>query len=248
MGWGSERAVVRREAGAMVDAEGVPIHPRPDRHPCFARFPEAPGPRDIRFRILVGSAGWSRLPEAVRLRFSKRTRGGQVALYRGKVIETRLSRAGWWLAQLLRPLGAPLPLRQESGVPAMVCVSEDERSGGQIWSRLYGSHDRLPQVIHSVKSFAGPTGLEERIGWGIAMALTVEARADGLVFSSDHYAWYGFGRRWRLPAWATPGQTVVTHRDMGQDSEGRGCFAFDLEVRHPLLGELLHQHAVFADQ
>jgi hypothetical protein len=130
----------------------------------------------------------------------------------------------------------------------MVCVSEDERSGGQIWTRLYGSHDRLPQVIQSIKSFAGPTGLEEQIGCGIAMALNVEARDDGLVFSSDHYAWYGFGRRWRLPAWATPGKTVVTHRDLGQDEQGRGCFAFDLEVRHPLLGELLHQHALFTDQ
>lgn len=247
MGWGKQ-AVARREAGALVDAEGVPIHPRPDRKPDFDRFPDAPGPRDIRFRILVGSAGWSRLPLAVQRRFSKRLGGGQAVLYRGTVIETRLSRAGWWLAQLLRTLGAPLPLRRESDVPAMVCVSEDGASGGQIWSRLYGSHNGLPQVIHSVKSFAGPTGLEERIGWGIAMALTVEAREDGLLFNSDHYACYAFGRRWRLPDWLTPGRTVVTHRDVGQDGEGRGCFAFDLEVRHPLLGELLHQHAVFADQ
>jgi len=248
MVWGRAQLVAQCEAGALVDTDGVPVHPRPNRQPCFDRFPDAPGPRDIRFRILVGSAGWSRLPEAVRRRFSKRLSGGQVALYSGTLVETRLSRAGWWLAQLLRPLGAPLPLKREGGVPAMVCVSEDERSGGQIWSRLYGSHDRLPQVIHSVKNFAGPTGLEERIGWGIAMALNVEARDDGLIFTSDHYACYAFGRRWRLPGWLTPGQTVVTHRDLGRNEQGQGQFAFDLDVSHPLLGEVLHQHALFTDQ
>jgi hypothetical protein len=248
MGWGKQASMARREAGALVDGDGVPIHPRPERKPCFARFPDAPGPRDIRFRILVGSAGWSRLPAAVQRRFSKRLGGEQVALYSGTVVETRLSRAGWWLAQLLRPLGAPLPLQRASGVPAMVCVSEDVASGGQIWSRLYGSGNGLPQVIHSIKSFAGPTGLEEQIGFGIAMALNVEARDDGLVFSSDHYACYAFGRRWRIPDWLTPGRTVVTHRDLGRDDRGQGQFAFDLDVRHPLLGELLHQHALFSDQ
>lgn len=248
MGWGKQAVTAKRGARALVDADGMPIHPRTTRQPCFDPYPDAPGPRDIRFRILVGSAGWSRLPQAVQQRFSKRLGGEQVALYSGTVVETRLSRAGWWLAQLLRPLGAPLPLRRERGVPALVCVSEDAASGGQIWSRLYGSGCGLPQVIHSIKSFAGPTGLEEQIGFGIAMALSVEARDDGLVFRSDHYAWYAFGRRWRLPTWLTPGQTVVTHRDLGRDEQGQGRFAFDLEVRHPLLGELLHQHALFSDQ
>lgn len=243
MGWRQQAAVVTQNR-----EDGIAAHPRPDRQPQFDRFPDAPGPRDIRFRILVGAAGWSRLPEAVRRRFSKRLGGTQVVLYRGTVVETRLSRLGWWLAQMLRPMGAPLPLRRERDVAAVVCVSEDAATGGQCWSRLYASHSGFPQVIHSTKGFAGPTGLEEQIGLGIGMALNVEARDDGLVFTSDHYVWHGFGRRFRLPRWMTPGLTTVTHRDLGQDAQGRGQFAFDLDVRHPWFGELLHQHALFCDQ
>jgi hypothetical protein len=248
MAWGKWHGAAQPAEAAEPAPDGVPLHPRPDRQPQFDRFPDAPGPRDIRFRILVGSAGWSRLPLAVQRRFSKRLGGTQVVLYRGTVVETRLSRLGCLLAQLLRPMGAPLPLRREAGVAAVVCVSEDAQSGGQIWSRLYVSHGGFPQVIHSTKSFAGPTGLEEQIGLGIGMALRVEARDDGLLFTSDHYVWYGFGHRWRLPNWLTPGKTVVTHRDRGTDEQGRGCFAFDLDVRHPWFGELLHQHALFSDQ
>lgn len=97
-------------------------------------------------------------------------------------------------------------------------------------------------MIRSAKRFAGPTGLEEYIGRGIGMALTVEAIAGGLRFTSDHY-FVAVGRwRLRLPAWMGPGQTTVSHRDLGG-----GQFAFDLHVEHALLGELVHQHALFRD-
>lgn len=200
------------------------------------------GLRDIRFRLLVGTDGWDRLPAAVRARFSKRLAGTRVALYAGSVVETRLSRAGWLLAQWLRPLGAPLPLGREADVAAVVCVSEDAASGGQCWSRLYARRRGVPQVIHSSKAFAGPTGLEEQVGLGIGMALVVTANEDGLVFASDHYFWRVSGLRLRLPGWLTPGRTTVVHRDLGE-----GRFAFDLDIRHPWLGELLHQHAIFHD-
>jgi hypothetical protein len=218
--------------------------PQAERAARSLPLPDAiPGPRDIRFRVLVGSIGWAKLPAAVQARFSKRLSGVAVALYRGTVIETRLSRFGWCLAQALRPFGAPLPLKAEAGVAAVVCVSEDAATGGQCWSRLYASHSGFPQVIHSAKAFAGPTGLEEQIGLGIGMALSVVADENGLVFTSDHYFWRIGGRRLRLPRWLTPGRTIVTHRDLGDRR-----FAFDLQIAHPLLGELLHQHALFEDQ
>lgn len=198
---------------------------------------------DLRFRLLLGEAAWASLPAAVQARFSKRLGAGVVTLYRGAVVETRLSRIGWLLAQCLRPIGAPLPLRPECGGAAVVCVSEDAKTGGQCWSRLYASAHGLPQVIHSAKSFAGPTGLEEHIGMGIGMALNVEASADGLTFVSAHYFWQVGRVRLRLPSWMTPGRTTVVHRDLGV-----GHFAFDLSVRHPWFGELVHQHALFQDQ
>ena len=97
-------------------------------------------------------------------------------------------------------------------------------------------------MIHSAKSFAGPTGIVEHIGGGFGMALTVRAEADALIFTSDHYFWQ-FGRvRLRLPRWLTPGATVVTHQHLGA-----GRFAFDLRVTHPRFGELVNQHALFRD-
>lgn len=210
---------------------------------------EAPAPRagsealyDYRFRRLVPPAAWDTLPEEVRRRFSKRLSGQAVATYSGEIVWTRLSRAGWLLAQFCRLIGAPLPTESSGPAPAAVAVSEDRRSGGQCWTRLYGRARGYPQVIHSAKSFAGPTGLEEHIGGGFGMALTVAAEADALVFRSDHYFWQVARVRIRLPRWLSPGATVVTHQHLGA-----GRFAFDLKVTHPLLGELVNQHALFRD-
>jgi len=197
---------------------------------------------DLRFRRLMGREAWDALPQAVRQRFSKRLSGDAVALYRGRVVRTDFSVLGWLLAQILRIIGAPLPVSRDTDVPAVVSVSEDHRSGGQVWSRLYGRRNGFPQVIHSAKRFAGVTGIEEYVGHGVGMALKVEALADGLRFISDHYFLTIAGRRLRLPRWIEPGQTVVEHHDLGH-----GCFRFSLKLHHPWLGRLVEQHALFRD-
>ena len=197
---------------------------------------------DDRFRRLVPSANWNALPDDVRSRFSKRLSDTAVATYSGEIVWTRLSPAGWLLAQVCRLIGAPLPTSASGPAPAAVAVSEDRSSGGQCWTRVYGRERGYPQVIHSAKRFAGPTGLEEHIGGGFGMALLVRAQADALIFASDHYFWQRGGLRVRLPRWLAPGATVVTHQYLG-----RGCFAFDLKVTHPLFGELLNQHGFFRD-
>ncbi len=197
---------------------------------------------DNRFRSLVPQAAWDSLPDDVRRRFSKRLTGQATATYSGEIVWTRLSGAGWLLAQMCRLIGAPLPLAASGPAPAAVVVSEDRRSGGQCWTRLYGRARSHPQVIHSAKSFAGATGLEEHIGGGFGMALTVHAEGDALIFTSDHYFWHRGRVRLRLPRWATPGLTVVTHQHLGS-----GRFAFDLKVTHPRLGELVNQHGLFRD-
>lgn len=204
---------------------------------------ERPRPAyDPRFRRLVGEAAWAALPAAVQHRFSKRLAGTEVALYRGTVLETCFNAAGWLFANACRLIGALLPICRDSKVPAVVSVSEDGQSGGQVWSRLYGRRRGFPQVIHSAKRFAGPTGLEEFIGRGVGMALRVETIPAGLRFVSDHY-FIAIGHwRMRLPAVFAPGRTVVEHHDLGD-----GRFAFDLDVSHPLFGALVHQHALFSD-
>ncbi|WP_298467357.1 DUF4166 domain-containing protein [uncultured Erythrobacter sp.] len=197
---------------------------------------------DTRFRRLIGKHAWESLPEAVQRRFSKRVEGARVVIYPGVIKQARFSRAGRILAQLCRLIGGPLPLGSDCGVPAAVSVSEDCAGGGQCWTRVYGRKSGFPQVIHSAKRFAGPTGIEEHIGRGIGMALKVSAVDGGLEFRSDHYFVEALGHRMKLPRWMEPGETVVRHIDQGE-----GQFVFSLNVRHPWLGELVYQEGLFED-
>ncbi len=197
---------------------------------------------DMRFRALLGAQAWSRLPETVRARFSKRLTDQRSAIYAGEIIETRMSRLGWCLAQAARLIGGPLPLRRDGEVPASVTVTEDAPSRGQIWTRVYGRRRGFPQVIHSSKRFQGPTGLEAYMGLGVGMALTVHTDTFAIHFRSDHYFLQLLGRRLRLPKWLSPGTVTVSHIDFGS-----GQFAFVLELHHPRFGELVHQRGIFRD-
>ena len=111
-----------------------------------------------------------------------------------------------------------------------------------MFTRIYGRKRGFPQVINSAKSFAGPTGLEEHIGGGIAMALKVRRVEGGLEFVSDHYCLHWFGKRLRLPRWLSPGKTVVRHIDQGE-----GRFIFSLQLSHPWFGEMVYQEGLFSD-
>jgi len=197
---------------------------------------------DCRFRTLLSDHDWGRLPVAVWRRFSKRLADGRTIVYLGEVDDVSFSRIGWGLAQLARLIGGPLPIGAETGVPMIVAVTEDAASGGQNWTRICARKDGFPQVIHSSKRFAGPTGLEEYVGFGLSMALRVSVENEALVFRSAGYC-LRLGRlRWPLPAWFTPGDLTVTHSDLGS-----GAFRFTLEVIHPRFGMLIRQSAVFRE-
>ncbi|MGH7736144.1 MAG: DUF4166 domain-containing protein [Gemmatimonadales bacterium] len=201
---------------------------------------------DLRFRALLGETGWNALSPAVRRRFSKRLEGGASAIYTGTVTALHMSRIGWALAQALRLIGGPLPLSAETGLPSIVSVTEDRVSGGQIWTRHYARRRGFPQVIHSCKCFAGPTGLEEHLGAGFAMTLKVAVERQALVFRSAGYFWHLGRLRVALPRWLWPGELTVTHREIGCEI-GLARFAFDLDLVHPRLGPLLHQSVAFEE-
>lgn len=199
--------------------------------------------QDLRFRALLGAQAWSMLPAAVRRRFAKRLAPGCSVTYAGRIVACTMCPGGWLLGQACRLIGAPLPLGRDLGVAAVVTVTEDGASGGQVWTRMYARKHGFPQVIHSAKRFAGPTGLEEYLGGGFGIALRVEARPQGIRFTSDHY-FVRLGRlRLRLPRWLAPGALTIDHEDMGE-----GRFAFILTLHHRLLGELIHQVGHFRDQ
>jgi Domain of unknown function (DUF4166) len=207
-----------------------------------ARTPDI-GIGDLRFRNLLPREAWDGLPAAIRKRFSKRLAGGATSVYCGRMTDMRTSRAGWWLAQLLRLIGSPLPLHADIDVPSVVTVTEDMATGGQIWTRLYARRDGFPQLIQSSKRFAGPTGLEEYIGFGVTMALEVVVEPRALVFRSAGYR-LGFGKvSVRLPRVLEPGRCTVRHEETAE-----GEFRFSLDLAHPLLGELIHQAGLYRDQ
>jgi hypothetical protein len=146
---------------------------------------------DLRFRKLLSRSDWEGLPAAVRKRFSKRLSGGETAIYTGLVKEVRISKIGRIFAQVLRLVGAPLPIFDHVNVPTVVTVTEDVRTGGQIWTRMYANRSGFPQVIHSAKRFSGATGLEEHVGLGISMLLGISVCKGGLEFTSAGFTFHG---------------------------------------------------------
>jgi hypothetical protein len=197
---------------------------------------------DLRFRALLPDDDWKRLPPATRQRFSKRLADGRTAIYVGEVIEISFSRIGWWLAQVARLIGGPLPISADTHVPSIVTVTEDAATSGQIWTRIYVRRNGFPQVIHSSKRFAGPTGLEEYLGFGVGMALRIVVDGQDLLFRSAGY-FVQVGRlKFSLPAFLTPGALTVTHSDLGGEE-----FQFTLEIIHPRFGVLVRQSAVFRE-
>ncbi len=213
----------------------------------ISRFPAQPASNEIlfddfRFHALLPDEEWGRLPLAIWRRFSKRLADGKTVVYVGEIDEASFSRTGWWLAQVARVIGGPLPMAAETEVPMIVAVTEDAATGGQIWTRIYARRHGFPQVIHSSKRFAGPTGLEEYVSYGVSMALRISVEHEALLFRSVGYAVQIGGLRLPLPTWLTPGDLTVTHSDLGG-----GAFRFSLEIIHPRFGMLIRQSAVFRE-
>jgi hypothetical protein len=197
---------------------------------------------DLRFRALISDNDWAALPMSIRRRFSRRLVDGNTAVYVGEILETRTNAAGWLLAHAAQMIGSPFPVSYDAHVPSVVSVTEDMANGSQIWTRVYARRRRFPQIVHSSKRFAGPTGLEEHVGHGVGMTLTVEVKDDALVFRSRDYFVELFGLRIRLPAWLTPGALSVTHAECAD-----GRFSFTLDVVHPRFGLMIRQMGLFRE-
>lgn len=214
------------------------------RRPVFEILPpERKSLGDARFRRLLSAIEWAELPEAVRRRFSHRSARGEAQVYAGRIIQTEMTVLGFVLAQLLRLIGAPLPLeRGNAGATAVVSVTERPDGRGQFWTREYVRRSGFPQVIHSTKEFAGETGLEETVGCGVTMSLRLDVRRNALFFLSDRFFLKIGGLR--LPI---PGAAILGHISVGHIDRGEGQFEFTLDVLHPLFGRLVHQRALFAD-
>lgn len=218
---------------AAARSLSVPVAPLPATGPAA---------EDSRFRSLLDPREWARLPRPVRRRFTHALADGETTVFLGEVASTRLSLFGRLISAILFLFGAPLPLRSSARGYAAVMVTEDHASGGQLWTRIYGRPGKFPQVIHSAKCFSGPTGLEEQVGGGLGMALTVHVENRALVFRSAWYFLRVLNLTLRVPWALSPGRLEVIHRE-----ERDGYFSFTLTIRHSLFGEIVHQVAFFKD-
>lgn len=197
---------------------------------------------DLRMRSLISDADWAALPFSIRRRFSHRVPGDNPVVHVGEILETRMSVAGWLLAQAARLIGSPFPVSRDAHVPCVVSITEDAATGYQTRTRLYARRRHFPQIMHSSECFAGPTGLEAHVRCGFGVTLTLGVVDETLIFRSRDYFVEWFGLRIRLPAWMTPGTLSVTHAECAD-----GRFSSTLDVVHPRFGLLIRQMALFRE-
>jgi len=226
----------------IIRTASSPARPRIDASPAAPHD----GP-DRRFERLLGEAAWLTLPPAVRARFSAAHEVGASAVFRGRTTRLSMNAAGRAFAALARLVGAPLPVDCRCrDCDAVVAVTEAQGGEGQVWTRLYARRNGFPQAIHSMKKFAGPTGLEEHVVdgpiFGLGMTLTLTAAAGALYFTSADYFLRLLRWRARLPAMLAPGSMVIGHHDLGA-----GRFLFTLTLTHPVFGLMIDQETVFED-
>lgn len=204
---------------------------------------------DIRFRQLFTEVQWISLPPPVRKRFGRRVAIGDALIYRGQVEHNRVNRWGKLVNNLLRLVGAPMPLdTQNAGAAAVVTVTEAP-NGSQIWMRQYARQNTkrpFPQVIQSAKQFTGATGIEEHIGRGIGMSLKPCVEGEELVFLAQDIFW-DIPTPWKkirltLPRWLGPELLRAGHEEIGS-----GEFVFTLRLEHKWFGKMVDQRVRFQD-
>jgi hypothetical protein len=171
---------------------------------------------DTRFRALMQAGDWESLPVAIRRRFSKRLTSGATVLYAGEVLETTMSRVGWLWAQPC-DRSAAAALTRNRHVPAVVAVTESMQPRPDL-DGLTDSPAALRRWCIR-KRFAGPTGLEEYVGYGIGMTLTVEAREGAPIFAAGLFVELFGGAGGCRPARA-------------RHTDGRSCRACPRPLHH----------------
>ena len=199
------------------------------------------GGRPRSLRDLLGDTAWTRLPEAVRVRFADTA---PAVDYVGEFEVVRASPLGRAIAWGCQVIGTPVAPRTGTNVPAVVRVGPSGR--GVEWRREYRWPGRSPSLVRSTKVIDGEGKLVEELPAGLCMALDVYEEGRALHFVSRAYYFEVpisvRRRRLRvaLPRWLSPGVTHVEHIDQAD-----GWFRFTMTVSHPLYGEVFYQTGRF---
>lgn len=192
-------------------------------------------------REILGSVAWSRLPEAVRVRFADRA---PAVDYAGEFEVVRASLLGRILAWACQIIGTPVVPRTGNNVQAAVHVRPS--GDGVEWRREYRWSGQSSYLVRSTKVIRAGGVLVEELPAGLCMSLDVYEQSGILHFVSRAYFFEVPipGTRLRvplkLPKWLSPGITHVEHID-----ETKGWFRFTMTVTHPLFGEMFYQTGRF---
>jgi Domain of unknown function (DUF4166) len=216
---------------------------------CFSdgRLPgrQRPTPEERRcsphsLKEVLGHAAWTRLPEAVRVRFADPA----PVDYVGEFEIVRASPLGRIIAWACQVIGTPVVPRTGNNVPAIVHVGPSGR--GTEWRREYRWPGHSPCLVRSTKVIGADGALVEELPARLCMSLDVYEEAGALHFISRAYyfdvtiPWTQRRLRLVLPIWLSPGITHVEHIDGAQ-----GWFRFTMTVTHPLFGEVFYQTGRF---
>lgn len=180
---------------------------------------------------------WRHLHPSVQARFAHEP--DRPILYEGVMETVHCSRAGWLFAQLTRLIGNPLTPHRGRDVSMQVLLTKRE-GGGVWWQRTYGF--ARPFTVISAKRENARGQLCEYVGFGFGMRLHVYAKDGALHFKSERYFWEIAGVQIPLPHWLSPGETHVSHTDLGG-----GDFRFTIAMDHRQLGRTFYQTGVFRE-
>ena len=187
------------------------------------------------FRRLLGDAAWSRLPAAVRSRFSAEAHAA-TTVYRG-IAKVEASFSGRLLAHVCRLIGTPVAPHVGDDVPMTVRVFESDT--GVVWERRYEFASR-DVIVRSTKQLDDDGMLVECLNAGLHMRLRVLEEGGELHFVSTGYFFKAGALRFNLPQWFLPGTTHVVHED-----RGGGYFRFGMVTDHRLFGRMFCQDGIF---
>jgi len=174
----------------------------------------------------------------------KRLADGRTAIYVARSSRSALAGLGWWLAQIARLIGGPLPISTDTHVPSIVTVTEDAATSGQVWTRIYAPRNGFPRSFTPRTRFAGQTGLRNISASVSALRCGLLSMAMDLLFRSAGYLCRsGPLKIFRLPAFPHAGAlTVDPIPILAAES-----FNSPLEILHPRFGMLVRQSAVFME-
>ena len=193
----------------------------------------------VLLRTALG-ARWQFLHPDIRARFTLAP-GATQQSFTGTMDEINRSAIGWAIARLIAFMHI-LPSVRARDVPFEFNLSPAASllpAAGWVKQRLYHFNNGRFE-FRSVMRIANNGELIEQFPYGLGMKIKLAAGDDTLHFLDDGYFLRIGALRLPLPRWLTVGRFVLTHKNIDRDH-----FTVEINLEHPLLGRLFHQHGRF---